>query len=65
METETNEKFSAVRESRKWKEAVGRETAGMSVEEVVAYFKAAREKYLAERHEWMRLGGHAHELASR
>ena len=46
--------FSAVAESRKWKEAVGRETAGMTVEEVVAYFKAAGEQYFAERDEWVR-----------
>ena len=30
--------FDAVAESRKWKEAVARETAGMSAEERVAYF---------------------------
>lgn len=30
--------FDAVAESRKWKEAVARETAGMSAEERIAYF---------------------------
>ena len=60
MQSEAKEKFNAVRESRKWKEAVGRETAGMTIEEVVAYFKAAGERYFAERHEWAR----KHELAA-
>ncbi len=31
-------KFDAVAESRKWKEAVARETAGMTPEETMAYF---------------------------
>ena len=31
--------FDAVKESRKWKEAVARETAGMSTEERIAYFQ--------------------------
>ena len=46
--------FDAVAESRKWKEAVWRETAGMTDEEELAYFKAARERYFAERAEWER-----------
>lgn len=37
MET-TTKTFDAVAESRKWKEAVGRETEGMTRDEVVAYF---------------------------
>lgn len=37
MET-TTKTFDAVAESRKWKEAVARETEGMTREEVVAYF---------------------------
>lgn len=31
--------FNAVAESRKWKEAVARETEGMSMEERIAYFR--------------------------
>lgn len=31
--------FDAVAESRKWKEAVARETAGMSIAERMAYFR--------------------------
>ena len=31
--------FHAVAESRKWKEAVARETAGMGVKERMAYFR--------------------------
>jgi hypothetical protein len=31
--------FDAVAESRKWKEAVARETAGMSIAERIAYFR--------------------------
>lgn len=31
--------FDAVTESRKWKEAVARETAGMSIAERMAYFR--------------------------
>jgi len=54
METESKEKFNAVRESRKWKEAVGRKIAGMTDEEEVAFFNAAGERYFAERHEWER-----------
>ena len=60
MQTETKEKFNAVRESRKWKEAVWRETAGMTDEEVDAYFKAGVEQYFAKRREWER----KHELAA-
>ena len=37
MET-TTKNFDAVAESRKWKEAVVRETEGMTREQVVAYF---------------------------
>jgi hypothetical protein len=37
MET-TTKTFDAVAESRKWKEAVARETEGLSPEQVVAYF---------------------------
>lgn len=34
-------KFDAVAESRKWKEAVAKETEGMSPEQTVAYFDRA------------------------
>ncbi len=34
-------KFDAVAESRKWKEAVAKETEGMTPDEVVAYFDRA------------------------
>jgi hypothetical protein len=34
----TTKTFDAVAESRKWKEAVARETEGMTRDEVVAYF---------------------------
>jgi len=54
MKTETNEKFNAVRESRKWKDAVWRDTAGMTSDERVAYFNAARERYVAQRAAWER-----------
>ena len=37
MESKTKT-FDAVAESRKWKESVARETAGMTREEVLAYF---------------------------
>jgi hypothetical protein len=40
METKTKT-FDAVAESRKWKESVGRETEGMTREEVLAYFDRA------------------------
>jgi len=43
--------FDAVAESRKWKEAVWRKTAGMTSAERVAFFKAAGERYFAERRE--------------
>ena len=43
--------FNAVAESRKWKEAVGHEIAGMSDKEVVAYFNDFAEKYFAGRRE--------------
>jgi len=32
-------RFDAVAESRKWKESVAQETAGMTPEETVAYFQ--------------------------
>jgi len=64
METETKEKFNGVREARKWKEAVGREIAGMTDAEVVAYFKAAGERYFAERREWERKHAGEHALAA-
>jgi hypothetical protein len=69
IETETKgagdsgKKFNAVRESRKWKEAVWRKTVGMTDAEVVAFFNAAGERYRAERREWERK--HEHELAAR
>jgi hypothetical protein len=34
-------RFDAVAESRKWKEAVAKETEGMTTEEVMAYFDRA------------------------
>jgi hypothetical protein len=34
-------KFDAVAESRKWKEAVARETEGMTPEQTIAYFDRA------------------------
>jgi hypothetical protein len=34
----TTKSFDAVIESRKWKEAVARETTGMTREQVLAYF---------------------------
>ena len=34
-------KFDAVAESRKWKEAVAKETEGMTFEETLAYFDRA------------------------
>jgi hypothetical protein len=34
-------RFDAVAESRKWKEAVAKETAGMTPEETIAYFDPA------------------------
>ncbi len=34
-------KFDAVAESRKWKEAVAKETEGMTPEETIAYFDRA------------------------
>ncbi len=40
-------KFDAVAESRKWKEAVARETEGMTVEQTIAYFDrtAVRQRF--------------------
>ena len=61
METETKEKFNAVRESRKWKAAVVAETAGMTRAEVLAYFNDFTEQYFAERRE----REHKRELAAR
>jgi len=61
MKTEPKEKFNAVRESRKWKEAVAREIAGMTDAEVVAYFNDFAEKYFAEREQRER--EHKHALA--
>ena len=48
MET-TTKTFDAVAESRKWKEAVARETEGMTREEVVAYFErdAVQRRFLS------------------
>jgi hypothetical protein len=43
--------FDAVAESRRWKEAVAQETAGMTSAERVAYFNDFAEKYFAERRE--------------
>ena len=43
--------FDAVAESRKWKEAVWRKTAGMTDEEYIAYFNDFTERYFAERSE--------------
>jgi len=40
MRTNTKE-FDAVAESRKWKEAVAKETEGMTLEQTVAYFDRA------------------------
>lgn len=34
-------KFDAVAESRNWKEAVAKETEGMTVEQTIAYFDRA------------------------
>jgi hypothetical protein len=38
-QTEPEDGFHAVAESRKWKEAVARETAGMTVGQRMAYFR--------------------------
>jgi hypothetical protein len=38
-QTELEDGFHAVPESRKWKEAVARETAGMTIRERMAYFR--------------------------
>ena len=61
--TGAGEKFNAVRESRKWKEAVWRETAGMTSVERVAFFNDFAEQYFAERAERER--EHARELVAR
>jgi hypothetical protein len=46
MET-TIKSFDAVAESRKWKEAVARETAGMTREQLLAFFDrdAVRQRF--------------------
>jgi len=54
--------FDAVAESRKWKEAVGREIAGMTSAERVAYFNDFGKKYFAgqyleDKRAWERLYG--------
>ena len=54
MTNETEPRFNAVEESRKWKASVVAETAGMTREEVLAYFKAAREEYAVQRAAWER-----------
>lgn len=41
--------FDAVAESRKWREATGRQLNAMSREERLAYLTEARRRYLAER----------------
>lgn len=40
--------FDAVAESRKWKEAVAKETEGMTPEETVAYFERAAVRHRFE-----------------
>lgn len=40
--------FHAVEEARKWKQEVSKEIEHMSSEEIVAYFRKARENYLRE-----------------
>ena len=39
-DTMKTNRFDAVAESRKWKEAVARETAGMTMAERMAYFRS-------------------------
>ena len=48
MKAMTN-KFDAVRESRKWKEAVAAQTNGLATEEVIKYFdrQAVNERFQA------------------
>jgi hypothetical protein len=41
MKTTKTKNFDAVAESRRWKEAVGRETRRMTREEVLAFFDKA------------------------
>ena len=55
MET-TTKTFDAVAESRKWKEAVARQTEGMTCDEVVAYFDrdAVHRRFLSA----LELSGH-------
>jgi len=53
MTTKTK-KFDAVAESRKWKEAVGRELNAMTMEERLAHFRKVREEYILERKAWER-----------
>jgi hypothetical protein len=42
MKTTKTKTFDAVAESRRWKQAVARETEGMSCEQVLAYFNKER-----------------------
>ena len=42
MKTITTKTFDAVAESRRWKEAVSRQTAGMTREQVLAFFNKDR-----------------------
>ena len=49
MKTTKTKSFDAVAESRRWKEAVSRQTAGMTREQVLAFFN--KERALAELHE--------------
>lgn len=50
--------FDAVAESRKWKEAVARETEGMTAEQTIAYFDraAVRRRFEAALHQAEREG---------
>ena len=50
-------------ESRKWKEGVWRETAGMTSAERVAYFNDFTEQYFAERRKPARKHAHSHAFA--
>ena len=42
MKTTKTKTFDAVRESRRWKEAVARKTEGMSHAELLEFFNSAR-----------------------
>ena len=50
--------FDAVAESRKWKEAVAKETGGMTLDETVAYFDraAVRRRFDAALHRAQQAG---------